>query len=186
MRYSGRYTLNPGVLGAAVEQVMRLSSIHDPDYTGVGHQPLGHDQLSPLFERYQVISVEYEVSFINASTTDVQRVGVRASDVFTGAVNPDQLIENGNVQWSFISPVTGGPCKERFTGVIKLHEVHGITASQYLSNDDYGAAFGANPVEEGYLHLFADGVGSDSGNVQVGVVLNYKVRLMGSKLTDIS
>lgn len=39
----------------------RVSSIYDPDYTAVGYQPYGHDQLAGVFQRYMVLKCDVEV-----------------------------------------------------------------------------------------------------------------------------
>jgi hypothetical protein len=181
MAYSTRVSLNSGVLGSASNFVFDLSSIHDPDYSGVGHQPTGHDQLAIFFERYQVISVDYQIVFFNRSTSNPARIGIRAMDVPDTDTNPDVLIENGNVQWTLLSLATGGQAVHTFTGTIAVNEVHGISKSQYLANDDYGAQFGSNPNERAFLHIFTDGLGNDTDPVDVAVKLVYRSRLMGSK-----
>lgn len=58
--YSDHYTLNPGA-GTYTGQIHRLNSLFDPDYTGVGHQPRGFDQLALLYSRYRVNAVKVEV-----------------------------------------------------------------------------------------------------------------------------
>ena len=180
MAYSTRRTIDPGALGSAANTVFDLSSVQDPDYTGVGHQPVGHDQLSTFFERYQVISVDYQIVFFNSSEVNFQRVGIRAVDVPVTDTDPDVLVENGNSQWTLLSPYNGSQSIATFSGSIELNEVHGITKAQYLANDDYGASFGSNPSERAFLHLWADGLGTDTAAVGVAVKLVYHTRCMGS------
>lgn len=182
MFYSQEATLNPGVAGVPATQVFRISSIHDPDFTGVGHQPIAHDQMAVLFERYQVVSLEYKVVYLNTDSTNPQRVSIRVSDESTAASDPDTGIENGAVQWDLLQARDSGASKLTFTGRVNVWDAHGVTKGQYLSNDDYGANFGSNPVEEAYLHLTADGLGTDTGSVQYAILLTYTVRLMGARL----
>ena len=179
--YSTRVALNSGTLGAAANYVFDLSSIYDPDTTGVGHQPLGHDQIALFFERYQVVSVDYQFVFFNRSTSNPARIGIRASDSSATDTDPDVLIENGNSQWTLLSLASGGQAVHTYSGRIDVHEVHGITKSQYLANDDYGADFGSNPIDRAYVHVFTDGLGNDTDPVDVAVKLVYHTRCMGSK-----
>lgn len=183
LHYSTRIALNPSVGGVAASYVFRLSSIFDPDFTGVGHQPVGHDQLEPLYERYQVWKVDFHVEFANRSTTENQRVGYRISDSSSTSSDPDVNVENGNCEWRLITP--GGDSK-MFTGTVQVPKVHGVSYKQYMSNDDYGANFGNNPAEEAYFHLWADGLGDDTDPVDAAIHLVYHVKLMGSKLTALS
>lgn len=184
LHYSTRFSLNPGVLGAVSSYVFRLSSIFDPDFTGVGHQPVGHDQYAALYERYQVYEVEYHVEFANRSTTQNQTVGYRLSDVSNTSVERDVNIENGNCEWTLIGAI-GAPTR-KFTGSVYLNNIHGLSYQQYMANDDYGAQFGNNPAESGYLVVWAGGLGDDTDPVDVVVHMVYKTKLMGTQLTSLS
>lgn len=185
LHYFDTFQLNPGAIGATATQVFRLSSIHDPDLTGVGHQPLGHDQLSQLFERYQVYKVDYHIHFLSRDTS-INIVGYRISDSPNTSIDDRQVIENGDVEWSGLSP-QGGSCDAKvMTGSVWLNDVHGITYRQYMANDDYGATFGSNPSEEGFLHVWCDGVDGDTTGCSAFVHLQFHVKLMGSTLTSIS
>jgi len=181
--YADTYTLNPGAAGIASVQIMNLSSIHDPDFTGVGHQPLGHDQLEPLYERYQVWKVDFEIEFGN---TDLPGCGVgyRISDSSSSSTDPRLQLENGNGEWGLIG--YSGSGHKTFRGTVWLNNVHGIGYKQYMSNDDYGAPFGSNPTEGGYLHIWCDGLGGDVNGCKTRVRLTYHVKLMGSQLTALS
>ena len=53
LRYSDQITLNPGA-GANATYNFRANSIFDPDYSGVGHQPYGHDNLQNIYDGYVV------------------------------------------------------------------------------------------------------------------------------------
>lgn len=184
LHYSTRVALNPGVGGLVNSYVFRLSSIHDPDFTGVGHQPVGHDELAALYERYQVWKVDYHIEFANRSVSENQCVGYRCSDVSDTSTDRDVNIENGNGEWAMIG--YNGNGKKSFIGSVYPNNVHGVTYKQYMSNDDYGANFGSNPNEEAFLVVYADGVGDDTDPVDAIVELVYHCKLMGSKLTALS
>lgn len=53
LRYKAYVYLNPGA-GSVSTQVFRANSLFDPDYTGVGHQPIGFDQLAAMYDHYIV------------------------------------------------------------------------------------------------------------------------------------
>ncbi|AXH74322.1 MAG: putative capsid protein [Cressdnaviricota sp.] len=53
LRYSDQITLNP-VAAATSHYHFRANSIFDPDRTGVGHQPYGHDTLQGIYKSYVV------------------------------------------------------------------------------------------------------------------------------------
>ena len=182
MLYADTFLLNPGALGNVATQIFRLSSIHDPDFTGVGHQPLGHDQLEPLFERYQVWKVDFEIEGLSLDNQP-QGFAYRISDDSTTSTDPRVVLENGNGEFTLIG---SDQDHKSYRGSIMLNTVHGIGYKQYMANDDYGAAFGANPLESAYLHINVDGCGTDTNGLRLRVRLTYHVKLMGSKLTALS
>lgn len=184
LHYSTRVALNPGLGGLVASYQFRLGSIHDPDFSGVGHQPVGHDELANLYERYQVWKVEYHIEFTNRSTSENQCVGYRVSDVSSTSTDRDVNIENGNSEWTLIG--YNGNGKKSFIGTVYPCTVHGISYKQYMANDDYGANFGSNPVEDSFLTLFVDGMGDDTDPVDCVIELVYHCKLMGSKLTALS
>jgi hypothetical protein len=53
------------------EQVFRLNSLYDPDFTGAGHQPYGFDQISPLYRQYKVTSVDIDIQLTDPSTDGI-------------------------------------------------------------------------------------------------------------------
>lgn len=185
MHYLTTADLNPGIGGAGASYVFRLSSLFDPDFTGVGHQPLGFDQISPLFERYQVWKVDFHVEFTNRDNGNPMRVGYRVSDQSTTSVDPLVNIENGNCEWALLGTSDGMGTK-CFEGSVNVADVHGISYKQYMANDDYGAAVTTNPVEEAYMILFADGLGVDTGATAFSVHLVYHAKFMGPVLTSTS
>lgn len=184
LHYLGQETLNPGVGGAVVDRVYRLGSIFDPEWTGAGHQPMGHDELSGVFERYQVFRVDYHIEFVNLDGSNPQRVGYRISDSSATTTTPSDNIEQGQVEWNYIGPLGSEP--KKFTGTVKNSDVHGISYRQYMANDDYGAVFGNNPTEDVFLHVWADGIDADTSNIKATVHLVYHTKLMGSRLMTAS
>jgi len=175
-------SMDPGLSTTAVN-VYRLSSINDPYFTGAGGQPVAHDQLGQIFERYQVYKVEYHVEFINDDVTNAQRVGVFINDKSdVPSAVPDGYLENGMSEWTLLAP-SGSQSKAVFKGCVNLPEVHGLTHKQYMANDDYGAAFSSNPIEEAYMHVHVDGLGVNTGTVKMALRLMYHVKCMGSIIT---
>jgi len=177
---------NPGALGITATQIWNLSSLYDPDQSGTGHQPTMHDQVAALYERYQVYRVDFHIEFINSDTSNPNRVGYRISDSATTPTDPSESIENGNGEWALLTKSGSDYSRCVFTGSVNLHDVHGITYQQYMSNDDYGSAFGGSPNELAWLHIWADGFGTDTGLVATCTHLVYYAKVMGSVLTNLS
>lgn len=55
LRYSEIVTLTPSI-GYPTSQLFRANSIFDPNLTGIGHQPMGHDTYATIYNHYRVIS----------------------------------------------------------------------------------------------------------------------------------
>ncbi len=62
MKYSDVITVDTG---AVAGQVYSINSLFDPDTTGVGHQPLGYDQWSNLYGKYEVLGCAMKLSLIS-------------------------------------------------------------------------------------------------------------------------
>ena len=62
LRYCDVFTLTSSN-NAIARQVMRLNSLQDPDSTGVGHQPMYHDQFQTVYKRYTVLGSKMTVTF---------------------------------------------------------------------------------------------------------------------------
>lgn len=59
---SGIY-ISPGTFPAAANYYFSCNSIYDPNRTGTGHQPRGHDELANIYATYVVIYSEIHVTW---------------------------------------------------------------------------------------------------------------------------
>lgn len=166
-------TINTNSLG---HYTFLLNSIYDPNFTGVGHQPYGHDTFSALYNRYRVISCSFKVTA--SSGTNVQLVALPA---------------NGGYSFTTASEYKENPlCKYRIqssngnlqpvTGKVHIPSLVGRTKAQYMADDRYQAQFGSSPDELAVLNLgafnSADGALS---NIPLNVELVYTVELFDIK-----
>lgn len=185
MLYADTYTLNPGALGAGATQQFRLGSLHDPDFTGVGHQASGYDYLYSLYERYHVFRVDFEISFVSIDGSNIQGVGYRFNDEDLTDTDPRVNLEGGLGEFSLISS-RGGSDRVSYKGTVRNCDIHGVTQKQYMGEQSYGANFGQNPSSDAYLYVYADGNGTDTSGVVARVRLTYHCKLEGSKLDSLS
>lgn len=64
LKYSDYMTVDPGAgSGAATNYFFRALGCYDPDETGTGHQPMGFDEWSQIYQAYRVISSRIKVTF---------------------------------------------------------------------------------------------------------------------------
>jgi len=87
LRYVDTLNLNGGP-GSSAVQVFRVNNIYDPDYTGLGHQPMYRDNYAALYSKYRVnyatiTMVALDTHITNTSTSnDVAGTTVTTSQYF--------------------------------------------------------------------------------------------------------
>lgn len=157
--------------GSAYDYIFRLNSLYDPNYSGVGHQPLLRDQISALYRYLRVYAVKYSILI----TTDVTDGGpgiigtVRPS--FQTAVGDfDEERERIYGKKWYCSPYQKGSV----SGYISMHKVLGVEKKDYMTDDLYQAAVGGTPSREVYLHIQGQPADAASNaKCNVDVMLTY-------------
>lgn len=66
MRYHDTIQVNPAAL--IYSYLFNLIDLHDPDRTGVGHQPMGYTEVGALYNRYRVHACKWRVRISNVNT----------------------------------------------------------------------------------------------------------------------
>jgi len=141
--------------GATSYYTFRANSIFDPDFSGVGHQPLGHDQWSNFYSTYTVIGSKIMVKFAKDSSNS----GTGESNYLAGVLlhdssappttNVDTLFEQG-----LSTPVKVGVGNMTSTNVVKVNKKFSAKRFFNITNikdnqDRIGAGFGNNPPATG-------------------------------------
>jgi len=138
-----------GGASSKIEHVLNLNSIFDVDFTGIGHQPLGHDQFAGLYNKYRVVSNSVRVQFC-VSTTGGSNLIVGMFPATTTALlaNDETICEQQRTRYK----VVGTPSSNSVTTLRKKFYI-----KQLSGNDDNGnlqSVVGSNPAEQWHLHLF--------------------------------
>lgn len=132
-------------VGLYQTQLMNLNSIYDPDRSGVGHQPLGHDEWNTWYNRYRVYKVDYIITFNNLDESQAAIVAVINQNGIPTYAN-EAAFEQPGAFVKTIGPVSGvNKCQVK--GSVYLPRLNGKSPSAYRANDDTQATFGANPSE---------------------------------------
>lgn len=170
MKYAETVTLN---VGTSYAYQFNLNSIYDPNRTGIGHQPYGHDQLLALYNRYRVIGVKYSIFMATGSTGQplmFSAVPANEVQIFSGT---DEARENPRARFAIQMP-GGNPVK--ITGYVSLPSLVGRTKAQYMADDRYQAAYGASPLELAILNIQAQIANTSAlAEVSANVMLEYIV-----------
>lgn len=150
----------------------RLNSLYDPNFSGVGHRPHGVASLSTLYNRYRVISCKYVISCIS-DDYNIQFAALPSNDTAALINNVSEARENPRCKYAVQNP--GGTLKV-LKGKVYIPALMGRNKSQYMADDNYQATFGANPAENAYLNIFAQGLNDDittNVNATINVLLEY-------------
>lgn len=164
-------SLNPGV-GTAASHVYSCNGVYDPDITGVGHQPLGFDQFSLLYDHYTVIGSKISVTFVNKDTTLTQMVGIRISDTASTDNNFARTVENGTMTWAVLGADGKGDNKVTLSKAVSIKKFMG--RPNILSEDELRGTIISNPLDQCYFHIMAGETGlSDPSTVKIIVKIEY-------------
>lgn len=155
MRYCSGATLT-STLGTIGTYNLKVNSIFDPDGTGVGHQPLGHDQWSAFFSRYTVLGSKTTAVF-NSSNASIPMVcGLYLTDSPTvGGTSVTDIQEQGKSKYIVIQPNTNGNNASQFKPLVmnysakRWHQVKDAKDADTLE-----ANFGSDPVDLTYVLLY--------------------------------
>lgn len=184
MRYCTAFTLS-STTGTLPIQRFRANSIYDPDYTGAGHQPLGHDQWAQFYTSYVVTSSKITVWFSNAAgvETTLPVIGIILQDGTAVGTDLELLIEQGKSKWAVATPSnqSGGPVP-RIKGIRYDAKSFFNVADVKDNLTRIGADFNNNPSDEADYVVWAQG--SDQAStlaLTCLAVIEYKVLMSEPK-----
>lgn len=169
-----------------------ITSPFKPDTILINNrQPMGWDQLVPLFDRYHVTGVKYKVAVLGTSN-ESRVVGVAITDRQIAALtnfNLETLVEQGLVQWKPLSPGTAGPNVTMFEGYVDCPKVVGKTYNEYVADSELGAITSTSPANPIYLYVYAGNslaTVTALGATDIFVELEMTIRFHGSNITPSS
>lgn len=177
MRYASGLPLTTGAAGVyGTEQVYRLNSLYDPDFTGAGHQPYGYDQMIALYTKYLVSGVKVEVILTDPSADGIvvgMMVQPSTSTYTITGHGVDQIKEKPMAITRVINST--GRQIQRIVQYIPLAKLEGLSRSQWHnSQDDYGAATSANPTLNCWFRIAVGSVRGNAGDTVVArIQLTY-------------
>lgn len=129
------------------------TSIFDPNFTGTGHQPLWHDQLQTLYNRYRCYGIRYDAVAVNTNTYQLMTIAVVHSNSSTSDTVIETAVERNRTK-TYTSSIQGHSM--RMKGYLSIPQVWGISKKEMIADDSFFANFGATPAKCGYLHFLAD------------------------------
>lgn len=166
MAYHARLSRTPAAVDALGVYVIDASSLYDPDYTGVGHQPMGYDQIAPMYDHWFVNGAKISVTFANAITPSSQTpmiVGISGQNVVTPLTDPSHYIELPNCKHGVIG----------YEGVKTLTNTYSPKLNMGVSNpadaERLHGTQAANPSDNWFWHIFVSNANPGVQGVQVAI-----------------
>ncbi len=173
MRYSEQISLSTGTIQGfyGTEYSFRLNSLFDPDFTSGGHQPYGFDQIAAWYNRYIVTRVRIELTVTDPSADGLFFGAQIRTTAAAASISNESIGEHDERQGCMTKPInnTGSQVTVmRFD--LPLHEVHGLTQTEWLGDiSSHGATVSNNPAIVSFLS-FAIANASSTTNASVKVL----------------
>lgn len=155
-----------------------LNSIFDPNRSGVGHQPYGHDTLATLYNRYRVINCSYRIQAMLASNVTPVQVGAIPANEVLSFSTISELRENPRSRYITQNP---GADVKTLSGNVYIPSLMGRTKVQYMTDDRYQAQIGVSPSELAILNIFSASPGDAAVAQTIQVLLEFTVEFFDIK-----
>lgn len=185
LNYSTTLSLNATAVSAD-SYAFSCNNLFDSNFSGVGHQALGFDQLcgaTGLYDHAVVVGAKLTATFLTngSGSSSAARVMIFIRDIGTlTTFNPDTVAEQPGTMHRVISPLTSN---NRTTMVYKVNPNKWLGKSSPLSSKELKNSAVAGPTEQCFFHIYVSGIGSnDPGNVDVVVKLEYLAAFIEPKM----
>lgn len=170
LKYSDVFTQSLATV-TATNQIMNMNSLFDPDRTGTGHQPYGHDQIAALYNRYRVWSLQWKITFHAESQGFHVVVTPTNGNLATAITNVTSFAAACETPRANVHSQGTGANSVVLRGNLQLNELNGSSPTEYKSDDRFQAVFGSSPGE---LLLLNIGTYNSSGST---VAIDFIVEL---------
>lgn len=177
LRYCDNLQLNPTTGSLAVHRFC-ANGIYDPDQSGVGHQPMGHDQWSAFYERYTVIGSKMTATFSNQASggtaNTICGIAITENSSFTPSLT--ELRERGNTAWTYVGSAGSGDAIKQVSKACSPKRWKGV--KNLLTEEDYsGLCTTSNPSEQLHYQVFVAAQDSaiDPAVHDVSIMIEYTV-----------
>ncbi len=172
LRYIYIGTLSTSGLNYA-ENIFRLNSCFDPDFSGAGAQPLGFDQWAAFYQRYRVLRAKATAMFAASTSMTECTVALLPNLVNTIDNQGVNALAEPNARYSIFS--TNGGWKPKLEIDMRMEKLFGVSSTQF-GEEGYSALTSANPLNVAWLHVRVDTVsGGLSGSVAYILTIDYDV-----------
>lgn len=168
--------LDPAAGTVAVHRY-RVNSLYDPDYTGVGSQPMYRDQMAELYNNYVVDGSRIKVTLLpvtslgeNVDLRDIPVLAVTKDDDTTTPTTMQAIMEQGTVNQRYrVVKSDATPTIVSLSWSLKKS-----SAVSDIMNPDWIAATGGNPNSgPHYRVVYGNLAGTNVSACRVLIELSY-------------
>ncbi len=147
LRYSDVYSLVEQAAGAGQVQQFRAADAYDPDYSGVGHQPMYFDQLCGSNGPYLVFSCphsRWKLRIVNNSSTVAAVVVVYPGMAALPLLSRSEAVEKPYAWTKILAPLGSGAATLTTTYVCDNPKLVGVSPATFVANynGNYGSSSG--------------------------------------------
>lgn len=170
-----RIQKNAGVGGVA-NQIIRMNSLFDPDFSGTGLQPTGFDQWAAFYTTYTIFAMDYHIiaqATSSSSATGPGIITVGSSNSSTVATVTADAISRADKVVGY-SATGGGPASITIKGSYYLPKLFG--ARYKVGETTFSSGVGNNPAQLAFLIIQVLGANDadDPAPVDLTIKLLYK------------
>lgn len=148
----------------------RMNSLFDPDFTGIGHQPAGYDQITPFYNSWIVTGVKvlWEGRFLSGGEYVLALNGqaplnqLPAGPVSELLEDRRTIIKRADLYHTF-----------RIEKYYDVATVSGIPRSRMMDDISYSGNVGANPQTVGWVNLGSVSTDLSTYSVNSTITLVY-------------
>lgn len=148
--YEGITLADPAAGGVAI-QVFRANDIYDPNFSGVGHQPLGTDQYFALYNAATVVGSRITVNCLNGTANGVYGVTLLPQSA-TGFTSPVPFLENPNTAMA-VHSTNYQNVNQTVVGTFSARKFFDVKDPS--DEDDLQCTATASPIRPAYYHVWA-------------------------------
>lgn len=171
LKYVDQVSIDPALAGTN-SHFFSANNIYDPNTTGVGHQPYGHDQYVALYNHYYVIKSSIKVTAVGGTVNSANGaaiLGIAVKDDTTAETNYLTIMEAKGSHYRMM------PTDQKVT------VTNGYNARKMfpkVSAEELGAVVGTSPAEQAYYQVWINSPAAtlDVGNLFCTVEIYYTVR----------
>lgn len=154
----------------------RCNDIFDPDLTGTGHQPYGHDILSTVYTKYKVLSSKITVHFAPSGVGNSHNAiaSIQVKTTSAAEQNPTLTCEQPETTYKVMGPEDSN---RGFVTLSKTFNTRRFFGRSDVQGRNLSAAFGVSPVTQAFFHVGLSSVDA-TGDVPVTrfwTTITYKV-----------